>query len=277
MSCDVLRKTFSGTMFKSVLCRVLTFLVICVFALVVSKDCQRNEVMQGCTVDHGHAQCESWDLVSGIHGLPSCTTRITFSLTPDPNDEIQYRYNIWLGNVNFSHLANLTELSVVTNQSAYNHFQLCLDESAPSVLHSLGNLHILRLKVRHLEWFGLFMSPKFAGLYSKLNLEVLDLTRAKRIGLSSAKHFIGQNTAIKVLLLKNIQQISRQNIYTPDLDLAHFICGTAVRFLDLSYNDITYINMSTKKCTSELLHLILDHNILASTNHDESNMHSPFL
>ena len=253
--------------------RVLTFWVICVFALVDSKDCQRNEVEQGCTVDHGHAQCESWDLVSGIHGLPSCTTKITFSLIPNPDDERQYVTKIYLGDVNFTHLANLTEFCMVTNQSTYDHFRLWLGERAPSGLPygllTLGNhVHILRLKALQR------MLPEFAGLYSKLNLEVLDLTRAKQIRLSDAKDIIGKNTGIKTLLLKNIQDIRKQRRYTPDLDIAYFICGTGVRFLDLSYNDITYVNMSrpTKKCNSKLLHLILDHNIMASASHDGSHV-----
>ena len=249
------------TMDKSVLCSVLACLMVCVFTIVESNDCQRNESNQLCTVDHGHAQCESWDLVSGIHGLPACTTRITFSLIPNPDADRQQPSHIQLSDVNFSHLANLTELSVITNRSTFGHFQLVLNGTL-AALPSLGNLHILRLKVMHHEDFKL--STKLVDIYSKLkHLEVLDLTRAKRLGLSNAKRLIGQNTAIKTLILKHIQQIGRFEIYTPVLDMAHFICGTAVRFLDLSYNDIAYVEISTKKCNSEIRHLNLDHNIIA--------------
>ena len=80
MLCDVLKQALSGAMFQSVLLTASALLVICVFNVVKSEDCQRSEVKHGCIVEHGHAQCESWDLVSGIHGLPACTTRITFSL-----------------------------------------------------------------------------------------------------------------------------------------------------------------------------------------------------
>ena len=114
-------------MFKSVLCNVLSCLMVCVFTVVESKNCQRNEVKQGCTVNYGHAQCESWDLVSGIHGLPACTTAITFSLIPSPNADRQQPTHIQLSDVRFSHLANLSELSVITNRSTFGHFQLVLN------------------------------------------------------------------------------------------------------------------------------------------------------
>ena len=249
-------------MFKSVLRNVLACLMICVFTVVESNDCRRHELNQLCTVDHGHAQCESCDLVSGIHGLPACTTRITFSLIPNQTDDKQHPTHIQLSDANFSHLANLSELSVITNRSTYGHFQLVLNGTS-AALPLLGSLHILRLKVLQLP-------TKSVDMYSKLkHLEVLDLTRAKQLGLSNAKRIIGQNTAIKTLILKHIQHI-RWLTYTPDLDIAHFICGTTVRFLDLSYNDIAYIKLSTKNCSSKLLHLNLDHNIIAAGKLDGS-------
>ena len=63
----------------------------------------------------------------------------------------------------------------------------------------------------------------------------------------------------------------------PALDIAHFICETAVRFLDLSYNHIAFVNVSTKKCNSELRHLILDHNIIAAFNHAGESIPLSFL
>ena len=252
-------------MFKSVLCDVVACWMVCVFTIIESNDCQRNESNQLCTVDHGHAQCESWDLVSGLHGLPACTTRITFLLKPNQTDDRNVTH-IQLSDVNFSHLANLTELSVITNRSTYRYFQLVLNGTS-AALPSLGSLHILRLKVMQPE--VLKLPTKLVDMYSKLkHLEVLDLTRVKRLGLSNAKRLIGQNTAIKTLILKHIQHIRRSKIYMPDLDIAHFICGTFVRVLDLSYNDIAYVNISTKKCNSELLHLNLDHNIIATANNN---------
>ena len=252
-------------MFQSVVYN--TFLVICVFKLVVSEDCQRDEVKQGCIVEHGHAQCESWDLAAAVHGLPACIRKITFSLTPNPGDESPYITYMQLSYINFNHLANLTELSVIANWSSYGHFRLVVNGSY--ALYSLQNLHILRLKVMQDEIHEL--SETDINMYSNLKqLEVLDLTRAKRIGLSNAKRLIGHKSAIKTLVLKHIQDIRRPRIYSPTLDIAHFICGTAVRILDLSYNDITYVNISSKKCDSELRHLNFDHNIIASFNHDGS-------
>ena len=249
-------------LFKPVLCNVVASLMVCVFTIIESNDCQRNESKQLCTVDHGHAQCESFDLVSGIHGLNACTTRITFLLIPNQTDDRQHLTHIQLGDINLSHLTNLTELSIITNRSTYRYFQLVLNGTS-AALPSLRSVHILRLKVMQPE--VLQLPTELVDMYSKLkHLEVLDLTRAKRLGLSNAKTLIGQNTAIKTLVLKHIQHIRRSRIYRPDLDIAHFICGTAVRFLDLSYNDIAYVELSTKKCNSELLHLNLDHNIMAT-------------
>ena len=145
------------------------------------------------------------DLVNIIHGLPACTTRVTFSLIPSPKDNQEHPSHIQLSDVNFSHLANLTELSVITNRSTYGYFQLVLNGTSAAQI-SLRNLHILRLKVLQPELTKL--PRKLVDMYSKLkHLEVLDLTRAKRLGLSNAKRLIGQNTVIKTLILKHIQHI----------------------------------------------------------------------
>ena len=76
------------------------------------------------------------------------------------------------------------------------------------------------------------LPTELVDMCSKLkHLEVLDLTRAKRLGLSNAKTLIGQNTAIKTLVLKHIQHIRRSRIYRPDLDIAHFIVELLFTFL----------------------------------------------
>ena len=270
MLCDVLKQTVSkqsDTMFQSIVWNVSVVLVIYVLSLVKSEDCQRNEVKQGCTVDHGHAQCESWDLGKGINGLPPCTTRITFSLAPGKDDNEQYETAVSLSDANFSHLSNLTELSVVTSRRYYDHIKLYVNESA--ALRSLGSLHILELKVMQGTIDELPQGD--ADMYSNLkHLDVLDLTRAKQIGLSNIKYLLGKKLTMKTLILKHIQDAGVELTYTPTLDLAHFICGTDVRFLDFSYNDITYINISTKNCIPKVQYLNVDHNILASFNHDES-------
>ena len=266
-----LKQSVNNTMFQTVLWNVSVVLVIYVFTLVKSEDCQRNEVKEGCTVDHGHAQCESWDLGRGINGLPACTTRITFSLVPGKDDNEQYETGIHLGNVSFSHILNLTELSVVTNRRYYDLFQLYGFES-PALL-SLESLRILQLKVR--QWQMDELSQHNFDMYSTLkHLKVLDLTRAQLIGLSNIKYLLGKQLAVKTLILKNIQDISLPPTYTPVLDLAHFICGTNVRFLDLSHNDITYINMPEKYCKSEVRYINVDHNIIASFISDNGDFMS---
>ena len=53
--------------------------------VALDDPCNRQEVKQGCSVNQGHALCASWNFSSSIHGLPSCTTGITFSLLADPN------------------------------------------------------------------------------------------------------------------------------------------------------------------------------------------------
>ena len=179
-------------MFQTVLWHVSVALVICVFTLVKSEDCQTNEVKQGCTVDNGHAQCESWDLasiVSRIHGLPACTTKITFLLVPKTSENNYNEVGIYLMNANFSHLSNLTELSVLVNRKYYDNFRLHVHQS--DALHSLASLRTLRLKVKQEKVLELLQQD--AGIYSTFkDLDVLDLTRAKRTGLSNLKYFLGK-------------------------------------------------------------------------------------
>ena len=55
------------------------------------------------------------------------------------------------------------------------------------------------------------------------------------------------------------------------MDIAYFLCGTNVRFLDLSYNYITYLHISVKYCNSEVQYLNLDHNIIAAVQNDDKN------
>ena len=53
----------------------------------------------------------------------------------------------------------------------------------------------------------------------------------------------------------------------PTLDIAHFVCKSNVQYLDLSYNDITFIRfIADGSCSSKLKYLNLDHNMIASYN-----------
>ena len=219
-------------------------------------------------MDHGYAQCKSWDVVSSIRGLPVCTTKITFSLIPNTSDKKRYQVRISLTDIDFTHLSNLTELLVFTDHRYYDRLSLRVQKSAS--LLSLESLRSLQLKVMH----GLIRELPIhdVDMFSNLkHLEVLDLTRAKRIELSNINYLLGKKLTMTTLVLKHIQDIRWQQIYAPTLDLAHFICGTNVRFRDLSYNDITYVNMTKKNCKSKVRYLNLDHNIIASFYHDEDN------
>ena len=103
-------------------------------------------------------------------------------------------------------------------------------------------------------------------MYSNLKyLKILDLSRAGHIGLTSARHIIGAESSLQTLILKNIQEIWRGDIYSPSTDLQHFVCRSNIQYLDLSYNDIAYIDFfDDKSCTSKLKYLNLDNNFIVS-------------
>jgi uncharacterized protein YjbI with pentapeptide repeats len=51
-------------------------------------------------------------------------------------------------------------------------------------------------------------------------------------------------------------------IYNPFLDLSHFMCNGNVRYLDLSYNDITHVGVRGGQFNTKLQNLNLVHNII---------------
>ena len=94
-----------------------------IFAAVLSitvsanNECTYTKDTQiGCTVDRGHAVCESRDLYASVRGIPACTTWITLSLQKlDPNFHPD-----WI--LIFSVLQNLPQiekLSITVNQEKY--------------------------------------------------------------------------------------------------------------------------------------------------------------
>ena len=238
-------------------------IVLLLFVLTVSESeqCERHEAIHGCTVDSGHAHCESWDLAASIQGLPSCTTRITFSLLADPQyiDVKRFRRK-YLLNANFSHLNGLEELSISSNHKNYSHVQIFVDSQV--AVKVMPNIKVLRLKVmQSLE----VMHAANEGVYKRMKyLELLDFTRAQRIGLSYANHIIGMEPSMKTLILKNIQEIGHADTYNPYINLTRFVCGGNVMSLDLSYNDIAFINISNGCSNTKLRYINLNHNILAS-------------
>ena len=234
------------------------------FVLTVSGGelCERHEVTEGCRVDNGHAQCEAWDMAASIHGLPTCTTRITFSLLADPQYLGITRFTgIDVLNIDFGRLTGLIELSISTNCGNYSHVRLFANSS--ETVKMMPSIKVLRLKVKHAHEE---MTAESKGIYKNLkHLQVLDFTRAQCMGLSLASHVIGQEPSMKTLILRNIQEIGLSASYNPFVDLTHFVCGGNVMSLDLSYNDITYINISNGCWNTKIRYINLNHNILASS------------
>ena len=237
----------------------------------VTQQCQQKS-QQGCKVTDGHAQCESWNLKASIHNLPPCTTRITFSLITNPNFNGRL-IGVHLHRVDFSHLTNLQELELYTNRGNHSHIRLHVKES--TALSSLKNVSILRFRI--LQDSIIELNDANLDMYSNLkSLKILDLSLAKSIGLTIAKHIIGAESSMQTLILKNIQEITRPNTYSPSTDLEHFVCQSNVQYLDLSYNDIVYITVSEiESCTSKLKYLNLDNNIIAAYTGNEGASLSP--
>ena len=148
-------------------------IVSLLFVLIVSgsEQCERREAIQGCRVDNGHAKCEAWDLPTSIHGLPTCTTNITFSLLANPqNISIQiYRY-ITLWNIDTGRLTRLQELSISANYGNHSHVRIAMN--SPAVVKMMPNIKVLRLKVLS-QWQA--MTAANEGIYKHMkHLEVLD-------------------------------------------------------------------------------------------------------
>ena len=240
-------------MFPSVHYRVVLFVLLLVVgsttAAVDSEQCERPEAEHGCTVDNGHARCEFWDLAASIHGLPACTTRITFSLTLQQDSTT----------VDFSNLTNLEELWIYTKRENYD---ITLYPPYMSRFKTLKAVRILRIRADQDHFLGATEDNK--DMYKHMEyLEILDLTRAKRIGLAVASHMIGLQPKIKTLILRNVQEMHYPSSYAMCVDLTRFICGGHVHHLDLSYNDISSLNVSSWCWNSNLRYLDLRNNILA--------------
>ena len=219
-------------------------------AAVDREQCERPEAAHGCTVDNGHAHCEVWDLAASIHGLPACTTRITFSLTSRQD----------FPTVDFSNLTNLKELWLYTKRENYD---ITLDHFEMSRFKTVKAVRILSIRAEQNYHQGATEENKDTYKHMEF-LEVLDLTRAKRIGLAVANHLIGSQPKIKTLILRNVQEMHYPFSYAMCVDLTRFICGGKVHHLDLSYNDISSVNVSSMCLNSKLRYLDLRSNILAS-------------
>ena len=238
----------------------------------VAEECQQT-AQQGCTVNNGHAQCESWNLTASINMLPLCITSITFSLIKNPSSRPSL-VHVKLNEANFKQFTNLEELEIYTNHGNYSYTELVARESSAFV--SLKNIKVLRLRLLHFPVGN--VNKNSLNMYSNLkSLKILDLTRSKKIGLDGAKHIIGSKSSIKKLILKDIQDMSWYRTYTPSADLLHFVCQSKVQHLDLSYNDIAYVSffsIGSKSCSSELKYLNFDNNIIAGFASEASTSNS---
>ena len=227
----------------------------------VAEECQQT-AQQGCTVNNGHAQCESWNLTASIYSLPPCVTSITFSLIKTPRNLVPIDHVV-LKEADFKQFKHLQELELYTNHGNHSYTELVARES--SALVSFKHIKVLRFRLMHFPLGNL--NKDNLNMYSNLkSLQILDLTRAKKIGLEGAKHIIGSKSSIKKLILNNIQDISWSRTYAPSADLLHFVCQSKVQHLDLSYNDIAYVSFfftGSKCCCSELKYLNIDNNIIA--------------
>ena len=67
------------------------------------------------------------------------------------------------------------------------------------------------------------------------------------------------------LVLRNVQSITayHDHPYTPQIYMKDFVCTGNVRYLDLSYNDIVFIDITEMCWNSKLEELILDHNLIS--------------
>jgi hypothetical protein len=231
-------------------------LLCALLTCVVAEKCERKENKEGCTVEDGHAHCEAWNITASIEGLPACITRITFSLLANPG-------HTWLcleDVANFSHLLYLEELTLHTKRQSFSHLRLIADnETCYRTLQTLP-LRAIRFQMQTNE-----MNDRRgnAGMYKHFKLlDILDITRGQRCGIPAFMHVLGPEPSMKELTLKNVQQYKTDRC-TPTLELSYFLCGGNVQQLDLSYNDIVTLNVSTSCWSANLQYLNLDHNLLA--------------
>ena len=228
--------------------------------------CNRREVVQGCSLENGHALCESWNLSSSINELPSCTKRITFSLLADPsliNKTRLVKTN--LHDANFSNLPSLHEFSIEANRKNYPFVRLLVAGSP--TFEYLPKVTNLRMSVKQY-----LVSPYDDYMFRFLKtLSVLDLSRS-HLGLSAASRLIRQVSLMRTLILKNAQEIDNGFLYASSVDLSHFICVGKLNHLDLNYNYIVSVSLSKMCWTGRLRYLNMEHNFLASTSDQASGL-----
>ena len=253
-----------GLLIMRKVCFILLFIVIITDGISASVTdvrtaCDIVQAEYGCTVSDGHAQCEGWNMAASITGLPACTKKITFSLLANPHFVNVTRFAIFnLSDVDFSHLHMLEELLIFTNRKNYARIRILAEDA--KIFQQLAKLRILCIRGQQ-NTFD--FRNNMLGMYNQIkSLEMLELTRSKRISLNQASRVIGPKSVMKILILKNIQEFRREGRYSAEVDLTNFICDGNVHRLDLRYNDISSITISQSCQKIELQHLNLDYNFL---------------
>ena len=144
-----------------------------------------------CTVNRGHAVCESRDLHASAREIPSCTTlslqKLDLSITPD-----------WkLIFASLQSLPQLEKLSITVTREKYVQVPwVRLEDQNPHL--KLPKLKILQINADSELHYKLTESFQ--------SLQVLDLTRSLA-GIGNAKRFCKTLPAVQKLLLRNIQTL----------------------------------------------------------------------
>ena len=237
------------------------FAALLITSVAANDECTfTKDTQTGCTVDRGHAVCESRDLYASVHGIPACTTWITFSL-----QKIDFDININWESIfaNLSSLPQLERLSITVQQDKYNkiNMQLFEDRWIP--------MYFPKLEILQINVLVLFVNASRSTSLHQ-SLQVLDLTRSMA-GIVTTAQFCKALPAVQKLILRNIQALGQfwPVIYAQSVHLADFVCIGNVRYLDLSYNDIVSVRFEKMCWDIKLEVLILDHNMLASLYNTE--------
>ena len=229
------------------------FIFAATFTIIATAndDCTYTKDTQtGCTVDRGHAVCESRDLLASVRGIPVCATWITLSF----QELDSHTYLNWRSVVTFfPSLPQLENLSITVQQDSYMRLgTIWMAEGW--VAMNFPKLKILQLNI--------YLTSALTWTSSLPSLQVLDFTRSM-VGIANAKQFCKTLQAVQKLILRNIQSLTHDNSYTPSVNLTDFVCIGNVRYLDLSYNDLVTINLGRMCLDTKLQELILDHNMIA--------------
>ena len=235
----------------STTCSILAALFMVIVA--VNDECTyTKDTQNGCTVDRGHAVCESRDMHTSVRGIPACATWITLSL-----QKLEGQDTNWISILaSLQSLPQLQKLSITVNQDKY--------ESIPLVWLKNQNISLKFPKLQILQ-----INAACVFIYEDTwrttfqSLQVLDFTRSM-VGIVNAKRFCKTLTAVQKLILRNIQNLMDYDNYISSVNLTDFVCNGDVRYLDLSYNYISFISLGGMCWDIKLQEINLGHNMLAA-------------